>query len=460
MKNRFNPFITFSLLLLDLLLLNGCFIYTHLAYYRFKAAVFTPEFIGFAFYINFIWIAVAFSFRLYNSQRMEKIKLILIPTLISIILFFFFFLLYFQFVGFNYLQRDAVKYYFMVFAVVMIALKSIEHLSLPYVIKFINKPHNAIIVGYSQSAKELRHFFDKDPWSNYHFLGYFTEKEKRNEPIIGNFSEIKSFLEKEKVDDVFLLLNHIPKDLQKEVATITKNQSTHIHLVPELSSFAMMNVSYTEFGHQPVLNVERGPLSKRHNQLLKRAVDIMISSIVILTLLTWIIPVLWLINKLKYRQGVFFLQARNGLNNQQFRCIKFRSMFDNPLADTKEAGARDNRITPLGTFLRKTSIDELPQFINVFKGEMSVVGPRPHMLRHTSLYRKTLQEFMVRHTVKPGLTGLAQISGFRGSIFNEKHLRNRVRMDIKYIETWTQWMDIKIILLTIFMILKGDKNAF
>jgi exopolysaccharide biosynthesis polyprenyl glycosylphosphotransferase len=348
----------------------------------------------------------------------------------------------------------------MVFAMVMIALKSIEHLSLPNLIRLINKPHNAIIVGYSQSAKELKHFLENDPWSNYRFLGYFTEKEKRNEPIIGNLTEIKSFLEKEKVDDVFLLLNHIPKDLQKEVANITKNQSTHIHLVPELSSFAMMNVSYTEFGHQPVLNVERGPLSKFHNQLLKRAVDIVISSIVILALLTWIIPILWLINKLKYRQGAFFLQARNGSNNQQFRCIKFRSMFDNPLADKKEAGKLDDRITPLGRFLRKTSLDELPQFINVFKGEMSVVGPRPHMLRHTSLYRKTLKEFMVRHTVKPGLTGLAQVSGFRGSIFNEKHLRNRVKMDIKYIETWTLWMDIKIMLLTMFTILKGDKNAF
>jgi putative colanic acid biosysnthesis UDP-glucose lipid carrier transferase len=135
-------------------------------------------------------------------------------------------------------------------------------------------------------------------------------------------------------------------------------------------------------------------------------------------------------------------------------------MFDNPLADKKEAGKSDDRITPLGKFLRKTSLDELPQFINVFKGEMSVVGPRPHMLRHTSLYRNTLKEFMVRHTVKPGLTGLAQVSGFRGSIFNKKHLRNRVKMDIKYIETWTIWMDIKIMLLTMFTIFKGDKNAF
>lgn len=460
MKNRFNPFITFSLLLLDLLLLNSCFVYAHLAHFQFNSVVFTPEFIGFVLYINFIWISIAFSFRLYNSHRMEKIKKILIPSLISIVLFFFSFLLYFQFVEFNYLNRDAVKNYFVVFAVVMIVLKSIEHLSLPYFIRLINKPHNAIIVGYSQSAKELRYFFEKDPWSNYRFLGYFTDNEKRNEQIIGNFIEIKNYIEKEKVDDVFLLLNHIPKELQKEVANITKNQSTNIHLVPELSTFAMMNVSYTEFGHQPVLNVERGPLSKLHNQLIKRAIDIFISTIIILSLLTWIIPILWLINKLIYRQGVFFVQARNGLNNQQFRCIKFRSMFDNPLADKKEAGMGDDRVTPLGKFLRKTSIDELPQFINVFKGEMSVVGPRPHMLRHTSLYRKTLKEFMVRHTVKPGLTGLAQVSGFRGSIFNEKHLRNRVKMDIKYIETWTIWMDIKIMLLTILRIFKGDKNAF
>ncbi len=460
MKNRFNPFITFSLLLFDLLLLNGCFVFTHLAHFGFTSTTLTPEFIGFGFYINFIWLAIAFSFRLYNSHRMEKIKRILIPTLISIVLFFFFFLLYFQVVEFNYLRRDAVKYYFVVFAVLMIVLKSVEHIFLPYFIRLINKPLNAVIVGYSQSARELRHFFENDPWSNYHFLGYFTEKAKRNELIIGNFTEIKSFLEKEKVDDVFLLLNHIPKDLQKEVANITKNQSTSIHLVPELSTFAMMNVSYAEFGHQPVLNIERGPLSKLHNQLLKRAFDILLSSIVILTLLTWIVPILWLINKLLYKQGVFFLQARNGLNNVHFRCIKFRSMYENQQADKAGAGKKDHRVTPLGRLLRKTSIDELPQFINVLLGHMSVVGPRPHMLRHTALYRKTLKEFMVRHTVKPGLTGLAQVSGFRGSIFNEKHLRNRVKMDIKYIEDWTFWMDIKIIMLTVLSVFKGDKNAF
>ena len=460
MKNRFNPFITLSLVLADMILLNSCFVLTHIASFSFSSSVLSPEFIGFVIYINFVWLAIAFIFGLYSSYRLEKIKLILIPTSISIVLFFFFFLLYFQFVEFNYLQREEVKYYFVMFGILMIILKSSEHLFLPYFLRAINKPRTAIILGYGQSARELRHFFENDPWSNYRFLGHFADQVKYKEQIIGNFSELKSYLEKVKVDDVFLLLNHIPKNLQRDVADVAKNQSTSIHLVPDLSTFAMMNVSLTVFGHLPVLNVERGPLSKLHNQLLKRAFDIVFSILMILVLLSWITPLLWLINRVFYNQSVFFVQLRNGLNNQPFRCIKFRSMYVNSTADTKEAGKRDDRITPLGKILRKTSLDELPQFLNVLKGQMSVVGPRPHMLRHTALYRKTLKEFMVRHTVKPGLTGLAQVNGLRGSIFNEKYLRSRVKMDIKYIETWTFWMDIKIVLLTFFSIFKGDKNAF
>lgn len=460
MKNRFNPIVTSVLVLLDVVVLNLCFVYTHLAHYRFRPNVFTPEFWGFVVYINIIWLVIAFAFRLYSSYRMERIKRILIPAFLSIVLFFFFFLLYFQVITFDYLNRDVVKYYFVVFAGLMIVVKSAEHLLLPYLIKLINRPLKAIIVGYSQTARELAGFFEKDLWSNYRFMGYFTDRRKRNEPIIGDYSALKDYLEKEQIDDVFLLLNLIPKNLQKELVQFTKNQSINIHLVPELSGFSMMNVSLHEFGNIPALHVERGPLGKLQNRLLKRAFDIMLSALVIVAVLSWLAPLLWLLNRMLYRQSAFFVQSRNGLNNVHFRCYKFRSMYENMQADREGASKKDHRVTPLGKFLRKTSIDELPQFINVFLGHMSVVGPRPHMLRHTALYRKTLKEFMVRHTVKPGLTGLAQVSGFRGSIFNQKHLRNRVKMDIKYIEDWTFWMDIKIILLTILGVFKGDKNAF
>jgi putative colanic acid biosysnthesis UDP-glucose lipid carrier transferase len=314
-KNRFNPIITATLLLLDVIIINSCFIYTYLMQYHFRPNAYTSEFWGFVFYINFIWVVIAVAFRLYNSYRMERIKRILIPAFLSIVIFFFFFLLYFQVFTFDYLNRDEVKYFFMVFAVLMILVKSAEHLLLPYLVKLINKPLKAIIVGYSKTARELADFFEKDLWSNYRFMGYFTDRRKHNEPILGDYTTLRDYLENEQTDDVFLLLNLIPKNLQKEIVQLTKNQYTNIHLVPELSLFSMMNVTLHEFGNVPALHIQRGPLSKWHNQLLKRTFDLLFSIIIIVGLLSWITPLLWLLNAMLYSQGPFFFQSRNGLNN-------------------------------------------------------------------------------------------------------------------------------------------------
>ncbi|MCF8365307.1 MAG: hypothetical protein K9H16_05970 [Bacteroidales bacterium] len=172
MKNRFNPIVTATMILLDLLILILCFIYTLMVEYRFLSDEFTFEFLGFLFYINFIWIAIAVSFRPYISYRMKQIRL-LAPAFLSLVIFFFFFLLYFQVVSVNYLNREEVKYYFMVFSILMIAVKPAEHFLLPHPVRLISKSLEAIIVGYSISARELADFFEQDIWSNYRFMGYF-----------------------------------------------------------------------------------------------------------------------------------------------------------------------------------------------------------------------------------------------------------------------------------------------
>lgn len=204
----------------------------------------------------------------------------------------------------------------------------------------------------------------------------------------------------------------------------------------------------------------RSPLSKTPNQLVKRGFDIIIASLVIAGVLFWMLPLLWIINRLVYRQDVFFVQERNGLNNEIFSCIKFKTMIDTDEANLKSAAFNDPRITPIGRYLRRSGLDEVPQFLNVFFGHMSVVGPRPHMIFHTEQYRKLIPGFMHRHSVKPGLTGLAQVNGCRGSIHSMVHLRQRVNYDLAYIKNWTLWMDIKIFLFTIISIFKGGTNAW
>ncbi|MDQ3843533.1 MAG: sugar transferase, partial [Bacteroidota bacterium] len=157
---------------------------------------------------------------------------------------------------------------------------------------------------------------------------------------------------------------------------------------------------------------------------------------------------------------IFFVQLRSGKRNKPFRCLKFRSMYVNRESDLKQATKKDSRVTRVGSFLRKSSLDEFPQFINVFKGEMSLVGPRPHMIRHTEDYSKIVDDYMIRHFLKPGITGWAQVNGCRGEITLPSQIKKRVELDLNYLENWSLWLDIKIIFLTVYNIVKGDKQAY
>jgi putative colanic acid biosynthesis UDP-glucose lipid carrier transferase len=192
----------------------------------------------------------------------------------------------------------------------------------------------------------------------------------------------------------------------------------------------------------------------------KRIFDVCFALFVTVILLSWVIPLITLLIKLDSKGPVFFKQLRTGKNKMPFYCLKFRSMRLNSDSDHKQATKGDARITRLGAFMRKTNIDELPQFINVLRGEMSVVGPRPHMLKHTEDYAQVISQYMTRHLVLPGITGLAQVKGYRGETKEHIAMENRVKADIEYIRNWTLALDLKIIFLTVFQMAKGNENAF
>ena len=214
------------------------------------------------------------------------------------------------------------------------------------------------------------------------------------------------------------------------------------------------------YGLVPVLEFRTIPLDDSINLVIKRIFDILFSIMVILFVMSWLTPILTLLIKIESKGPTFFMQLRNGYNYKSFSCIKFRSMIINDKADLIQVSKEDERITRIGRFMRKTSIDELPQFLNVLVGDMSVVGPRPHMLSHTDLYANKVDKFMVRHFVKPGITGLAQISGFRGEVESDKDIIGRVKFDIFYIENWSLFLDIKIIIKTIIRAIQGDEKAY
>ena len=195
-------------------------------------------------------------------------------------------------------------------------------------------------------------------------------------------------------------------------------------------------------------------------ELVKRIFDISFSLFVIVFIMSWLYPLLWVIIKLDSKGPAIFKQQREGIHGKEFLCYKFRSMNINAFADKVHATKNDSRVTKIGAFLRKTSLDELPQFFNVLFGDMSVVGPRPHLESLSQEYQKDVEDYLKRHAVKPGITGLAQVSGYRGEIKKKSDIKNRVRLDIFYIENWSFSLDIKIIFQTVFNVFKGDDKAY
>ncbi len=194
--------------------------------------------------------------------------------------------------------------------------------------------------------------------------------------------------------------------------------------------------------------------------LRKRAFDFIFAVLVVVCLLSWLIPLIAILIRLESKGPVFFRQLRTGKHGKSFYCIKFRSMTMNDDADVRQASKGDSRVTKVGAFLRRTSLDELPQFLNVLRGEMSVVGPRPHMLRHTEDYSKAIHNFMDRHLIMPGITGLAQVSGHRGETKELAAMAKRVNADIYYLHNWSFWLDVKIVFLTVTQAFKRDENTF
>jgi len=219
-------------------------------------------------------------------------------------------------------------------------------------------------------------------------------------------------------------------------------------------------LKFEYYDYLPILSLREIPLHTTFNAFLKRSFDILFSILVIFGLLLWIGPLLAILITLESKGPVFFIQKRTGFDNEEFLCFKFRSMGMNTSSDAVQAGRNDMRVTKIGKFIRRTSIDELPQFYNVLFGHMSVVGPRPHMLKHTDEYASKVDKYMLRHFVKPGITGLAQVRGYRGEIEKDSDIQNRIRFDIFYVENWSFFMDLKIIVQTVLNAIKGEDKAY
>ncbi len=317
---------------------------------------------------------------------------------------------------------------------------------------------NAVIIGYTPESIRLKELFETRNDYGYRFLGYFSDK-KSNSNIKGKLVDLQNYILANSVDEIYCSLNEITNDQLKDLVDFADENNKVIKFIPDTKEIFSKNLKIEYYEFFPVLSLRKTMLHDPTTKAFKRIFDIFFSSLVIIGLLSWLTPLLALLIKIESRGPIFFKQGRPGIDEKEFFCYKFRSMKIN-ITTEREASKNDPRVTRIGRFLRKTSIDEMPQFLNVLLGEMSVVGPRPHLWSQNKAYGNKIKKYMVRHYVKPGITGLAQVRGFRGEIETDEDMINRIKYDVFYIENWSLLLDIKIILQTVINIFRGEDKAY
>ena len=321
-----------------------------------------------------------------------------------------------------------------------------------------------VILGSGDLSKQLFNYFTSDIAIGVRVKGIFSVDEtahrNMNNVVYDKLENYKQFVLENSIDEIYYTMPLTYTKKIKNIIDFCDKNLIRFRIIPDFRGFLFKKVNIDFLNDVPVITLRDEPLTDFINKFLKRLFDIIFSAIVIIFILSWLFPILALIIKSTSKGPVLFKQKRSGIDNIVFNCYKFRSMTQSLDADSKQATKGDSRITRIGAFMRRTSLDEFPQFINVFFGEMSVVGPRPHMLFHTEEYSKLIKKYMVRQLVKPGITGLAQVRGFRGETRKLKDMEGRVRLDVWYIENWSLILDINIIFLTIRNAIKGDEKAF
>lgn len=343
------------------------------------------------------------------------------------------------------------------------------HIGIRFLLKFYRRKgynyKNVLIIGGDINALRIVNELKGSDYG-YRIIGYCAPEESEilNEidlNYLGNSANYEKIIEDQgKIDVIYCTINDNTDKFITHLISYTERHMIRLFIIPIFSTYFPKRFVLGFIDNLPAISLRNEPLQHLSNRFAKRAFDIVFSLLVLILVFPILLLILTPIIKLTSPGPIFFKQKRTGINGKSFDCYKFRSMKVNDDADKHSATKGDSRVTKIGAFMRKTSIDELPQFINVIKGEMSIVGPRPHMLKHTEEYSAEIEKFMVRHLVKPGITGWAQVCGFRGETKTVEDMENRVKRDVWYIENWTFILDLKIIFLTVFNIFRGEKMAY
>jgi len=411
---------------------------------------------AFCLYISICWIIIAVKNHFYEIHRYTR--LIKIGPLLFRQIVFFAIALY-AYIGFfkqPLMSRLALgDYLLLVFLLISVFKFLTIFLLKKYRSVLGGNIRKVVVIGNNEKTRQLIETFNTRLDFGYKFDAQFSIKDEGF-----TIENCFDYIIENDIDEIYFSVAELSNNQINKLKDFADNNLRELKFIPDNKEIYSKKLQYEYYNYIPVLSLRVIPLQEPVSQFVKRFFDILFSLFVIVFVLSWLTPILAICIKLESKGPVFFKQSRNGFNYQEFDCYKFRSMTPNKDAHLHQATKGDERITKVGVFIRKTSMDELPQFFNVLFGDMSVVGPRPHMVSHTNMYAQRIDKFMVRHFVKPGITGLAQVSGFRGEVEKDDDIVSRVKYDIFYIENWSLLLDVKIILQTVTNAIKGEEKAY
>jgi putative colanic acid biosynthesis UDP-glucose lipid carrier transferase len=448
---RYSKYIRPISILMDLMIvsISGVYLFEHQVF-------------NIGYYITYLtigWCAIAVFINFYDVYRFTAPIEIMSKIIKQGVIFLLIVLAFFPFSKQYAFSEKAV----VVFMISSIALVSMSKFVLFYFLKKYriitgSNFRNVVIIGYSPEAIRLKKLFESRNDYGYHFFGFFSDKQENIE-IKGRLEKLKSFVLENEIDEIYCSVKEVSNEQLNKIIAFSDEHKKTIKFIPDSKEIFSKNLQIDYYDSFPVLSLKKTVLNDPTIKVFKRLFDIVFSTIVIIGLLSWLMPLLAILIKLESKGPVFFRQGRPGIDENEFYCYKFRSMKINGMTET-EASKNDPRVTKIGKLMRKTSIDEMPQFFNVLLGDMSVVGPRPHLWSQNLSYANKIKKYAIRHCVKPGITGLAQVSGFRGKIETERDMINRIKFDVFYIENWSLILDLKIIYQTMLNIYKGEEKAY
>lgn len=450
---RYSKYSVAAGILLDLIIISGVFIaFYFVNFYSSKGSSILDEHIATLLLMLFLWGILSEKTRLYYIPRNIVFTVYLEKMITQLFFFGACFFLLAKVSNLPFLQS---KKFLMVSILsgIILLIKTLTFLLVKYLRKNGYNHRNIMFLEENSSTDILKNMLELRKDFGYKTFLYNDD--------FNDLASLESFWKKNGIHTIFIPTDgKLEKKLKAEIVQKAENNKISICLLPSTVENDFFRYDFTYLDALPILTPSIYPLSRFTNALFKRTIDTLASVLFFTVIGFWLFPIIAFLIKIDSKGPVFFIQKRYGFQDKVFNCFKFRTMVINEDSSIKVTTENDSRITRIGKFLRKTSLDELPQFFNVFKGEMSLVGPRPHMLLVDDHYKTKIGRYSIRSMVKPGITGLAQVNGLRGDTGNrDLEMKKRILADTYYVKNWSIALDVGIILKTIYIFIKGDKKA-